>query len=171
MKLSVSVLGIVFLSTYILPVLLLFFLKRFKLIENYHLKTIDERRFPILFMILLFFLLGKLLLDSKIVDLLAFSFFGCATALIVVYILFTLKIKSSLHTLSVGGLIGFVAILSYQFELNLLWLIMFLFILFGVIATSRLKLKAHKNLEVYIGILIGLVAQLFSYSLFSYYIL
>ena len=160
------VLGIVFLSTYVLPILLLFFLKRLKLVEDYHLKTIEERKFPILFMVVLFFLLGKLLLIPKFVDMLAFSFFGCGIALILVYTLFYLRIKSSLHTLSIGGLIGFSATLSYHYELNLLWLIIFLFFLFGLISTSRLKLNAHKNLEVYIGFLIGLIAQLASYSLY-----
>ncbi len=163
------VLGIVFLSTYILPIVLLFFLKRLKLVDDYHLKTISERKFPVLFMIFLFFLLGKLLLTPNFVNLLAFSFFGCAIALILVYILFYLKIKSSLHTISIGGLIGFTAVLSYHYELNLLWLIMFLFSLFGLISTSRLKLDAHKNLEVYIGFLIGAVAQLASYSLYLNY--
>lgn len=163
------VLAIVFVTTYIIPVLLVFFLKRFALIEDYHLKTIGERKFPVLFMALLFFLLGKLLLDPGFVDLLAYSFFGCGIGLILVYILFPLQIKASLHTLSIAGLIAFACIMSYQYELNLLALIILLFILFGIIAVSRLKLDAHKNLEVYIGFLIGFISQLTAYRIFLYY--
>ncbi|NNC69482.1 MAG: hypothetical protein HKN90_01520 [Flavobacteriaceae bacterium] len=163
------VLAIVFISTYIIPVLLVFFLKRFGLIVDYHLKTIGERKFPVLFMALLFFLLGKLLLDPGFVDLLAFSFFGCGIGLIMVYLLFPLKIKASLHTLSISGLIAFICIMSYQYELNLLILIISLFMLFGIIAVSRLKLDAHKNIEVYIGFLIGCISQLTAYTIFLNY--
>lgn len=163
------ILSIVFITTYIIPILLVFFLKRFKLIEDYHLRTIGERKFPVLFMTLLFFLLGKLLLEPGFIDLLAFSFFGCGIALFLVYLLFALKIKASLHTLSSAGLIAFVCILSYQYELNLLLLIIVLFLLFGLIAVSRLKLDAHKNLEIYIGFLIGFVSQLAAFSIFLNY--
>ncbi|MDJ0645994.1 MAG: hypothetical protein QNJ57_08450 [Flavobacteriaceae bacterium] len=163
------ILSIVFLATYVIPILLVFFLKRFRLIQDYHLKTIGERKFPVLFMTLLFFLLGKLLLEPGFVDLLAYSFFGCGIGLILVYFLFPLRIKASLHTLSIAGLIAFVCILSYQYELNLLALIIALFMLFGIIAVSRLKLDAHKDLEVYIGFLIGFISQLAAYSIFLRY--
>lgn len=163
------VLAIIFTTTYIIPVLLVFFLKRFGLIEDYHLKSIGERKFPVLFMALLFFLLGKLLLDPGFVDLLAYSFFGCGIGLIMVYLLFPLKIKASLHTLGIAGLIAFACILSYQFELNLLILISSLFILFGIIAVARLKVGAHESLEVYIGFLIGFISQIAAYRIFLHY--
>ena len=44
-----TVLSIVFVTTYIVPILLLYFLKTVNLIENFHLPTINERKFPILF--------------------------------------------------------------------------------------------------------------------------
>ena len=75
------ILFVVFVSTYIIPVLLLALLKKVKLIEDYHLKTINERKFPILFFIMLSFLIGRAMIGIGIVDLLAFSFFGVAFAL------------------------------------------------------------------------------------------
>ena len=72
------ILLIVFVSTYIIPVLLLTLLKKVNLIEDYQLRTIEERKFPILFFIILSFLIGRTLLHIRIVDLLAFSFFGIA---------------------------------------------------------------------------------------------
>lgn len=160
------VLGVVFATTYVIPLVLIFLLKKFKLIENYHLKLIDERKFPTIFMTLLFFLLGMLLLDYKIVDLLAFSFFGCALALIFTYILFSLNLKTSLHTMGISGLIGLICLLSFEYQQNLLIYIVFLFLLFGLIATARLKLKAHSSLEVYLGFFIGLASQLIIYSFY-----
>lgn len=160
---SRRVLIIVFITTYIVPVLLITFLKKVTLIESYHLSSINERKFPIIFFAILSFLVGKLLLKSNIIDLLAFSFFGFTLALIIVYVLFFVNIKASLHLLGISGLIGFIGIISYQYHLNLLLLFIFLFIISGIIASSRLKLKAHTANELFIGFIIGLSTQIIVY--------
>ena len=160
------VLSIVFITTYIFPILLLYFLKKVKLIENFQLESVNERKFPILFIAATTLGLGLLLLKSNIVDLLALSFFGCTLSLIIVYILLFIKIKTSLHTLGISGLIGFISIISYDYKLNLLVLLILLFLFLGIIATSRLKLKAHNMSEVLIGFFIGLMSQQIIY--FSY---
>tara|TARA_R110002073_G_scaffold40547_6_gene115408 strand:+ start:71884 stop:72498 length:615 start_codon:yes stop_codon:yes gene_type:complete len=164
-----SILIIVFLSTYIVPILLLFFLKRFKMVHNFQLSTIEERKFPVLFMIVLFSLLGKTLLDTSVVDLLAYSFLGCALSLFFVYLLFFTKLKTSLHSLSIAGLIGFLGVISFQFKLNLLFVIILLFLIFGIVAVSRLKLKAHSMVEIYLGFFIGALPQILTYYLFVRY--
>jgi hypothetical protein len=164
-----SILIIVFLSTYIVPLLLLFSMKRFKMIESYHLESIAERKFPVLFMLVLFVFLGRILLLTQAVNLLAYSFFACALGLLFVYVLFFMNIKTSLHTLGVAGLIGFICVISYNYKLNLLLPIMGLFLLFGVVAIARLKLDAHKSKEIYIGFLIGFLSQPFSYYILTSY--
>ena len=138
------------------------------MITNYHLHTIEDRKFPILFMFVLFILLGNRLLVTDIVNLLAYSFYGCALALILVYIGFFAKLKISLHALSISGLIGFICVLSFEYKLNLLVLLVILFLLFGLISISRLKLKAHDTIEIYFGFLIGFISQLAVYSYLSH---
>ena len=160
------ILFIIFISTYILPILLLLFLKKMNLIKDYHLRSIKERKFPVLFFIVLSFLIGRMLLNVQIVNLLAFSFFGVAVALSITYLLFNFKIKSSLHTLGMGGLVGFVIIMSFEYQLNFNLIIAILFVLSGLIAVSRIKLKAHYNKEVYIGFLIGMVSQIISFQVY-----
>ena len=154
-------------STYIVPVLLLAFLKRMNLIKDYHLRSIEERKFPILFFIMLSFLIGRAMLSIQIADLLAFSFFGVAFALSFTYLLFNIKIKTSLHTLGIGGIIGFVMVMSYEYQLNFNALIAGLMILAGGIAVSRLALNAHRPKEVYVGFLIGLISQLISFQIYQ----
>lgn len=160
------ILLIIFLSTYILPLFLLSFLKKMNVIDSFHLKTINERKLPILFFIMLSYLIGKLLTNIQVVDLLAFSFFGIALALSITYLLFYTKIKSSLHTMGIGGVLGFVIIMSYEYQLNFNFILALLFILSGLIALSRLKLQAHKPMEIYIGFLIGIISQLISYQVY-----
>ena len=164
-KFAYWVLIIVFATTYIFPLLLLYFLKKVKLIKNYQLSSINDRKFPILFFTSLTLFLGIRLLKFNVVDLLAFSFFGCALALSISFILLFIKIKTSLHTLGISGLIGFICIISYDYKINLLVLLILLFLIFGIIATSRLKLQAHKMCEVLTGFIIGFLSQVIIYFL------
>jgi len=159
------ILLVIFLSTYVLPIFLLFVLKQLKLIKNYHLETIKERKFPVIFFIVLSFMVGKMLLKVQIVDLLAYSFFGITFALSITYLLFKMNIKTSLHTLGIGGIIGFVVVMSFEYQLNFNLLIAVLFLLAGLISFSRLKLNAHVPKEIYIGFLVGFLTQIGSYLL------
>jgi len=161
------ILFVVFVSTYIIPVLLLALLKKVKLIDDFHLKTINERKFPILFFIMLSFLIGRAMIGIGIVDLLAFSFFGVAFALSFTYLLFNIKIKTSLHTLGIGGIIGFVMVISYEYQLNFNALLAGLFILAGLIGVSRLGLNAHRPKEVYIGFILGIISQWMSFQIYQ----
>jgi len=161
------ILVIVFISTYVIPILLLALLKRVNMISDYHLRNIEERKFPILFFIMLSFLIGRAMVSTQIADLLAFSFFGVAFALSFTYLLFNIKIKTSLHTLGIGGLIGFVMVMSYEYRLNFNSLLAALFIIAGLIGVSRLALNAHRPKEVYIGFLLGLVSQFISFQIYQ----
>ena len=161
------ILFVVFVSTYIIPIILLALLKKVKLIDDYHLRSINERKFPVLFFIMLSFLIGRALLAIHIVDLLAFSFFGVAFALSFTYLLFNIKIKTSLHTLGIGGIIGFVMVMSYEYQLNFNAFLAGLFVIAGLIGISRLALNAHSPKEVYIGYVLGIVSQFMSFQIYQ----
>ena len=165
-EIAYRILGLIFITTYILPVILLFFLKKIKLIEDFYLNSIDERKFPVTFFTVLSFLIGYLLLKPDIINILAISFFACSLALAVVYVLFFLKFKTSLHALALAGLIGFISIISYEYKSNLLLMLIILFLLFGIVSTSRLKLKAHTLPEVIIGFFVGFLSQIVIYAYF-----
>ena len=155
------IISVIFISTYVLPLILLIILKKLKLIQSFKLKTIEERKFPILFLIVLTFMLGKMLLSTKIVSLLGISFYGGTMALITVFLLFSFHIKTSLHTLGIGSLIGLTIVMSIEYQINLTLLIAIFTLIFGLIATSRLKLNAHQPKEVYLGV----ISQFISYQL------
>ncbi len=158
-----KILFVIFISTYIIPILFLFILKKRETIDDFHLKTIKERKIPLVFFITITLLLAYRLAEIKVVNLLAYSFFGAAFSLFLVFVLFVVKLKTSLHTLAIGGMIGFVIVISIHYKIGLLLLISFLFLLFGIIAYARLKLKAHTNKEIYLGLIIGVMTQLLSY--------
>ena len=161
------ILFVVFVSTYIIPIILLALLKKVKLIDDYHLRSINERKFPVLFFIMLSFLIGRALIAIHIVDLLAFSFFGVAFALSFTYLLFNLKIKTSLHTLGIGGIIGFVMVMSSEYQLNFNAFLAGLFVVAGLIGVARLALNAHSPKEIYIGYVLGIISQWMSFQIYQ----
>lgn len=160
------IIAVIFIGTYIFPILLLWLMKRFEMIKSYHMVTIEERKFPLLLFISLSFIIGHWLYKSKIVDLLSLFFFGYGLSLICVYLFLYRKIKISLHTLAISGLIGFLVYFSYSYKINLIMILAILFVLAGLVGSTRLKLRAHQLNEVLLGGLIGISAQFLVYFIY-----
>ena len=159
-------LAVIFFLTYIFPLILLFLLKRFRMISSYHMVSVEERKFPTILFISISFIIWNWLYKSSLVDLLSLLFLGYGIAFIISYILLYLKIKISLHTGAIGGLIGFLIYFGYHYQINLTLFLALFFVLCGLIASSRLRLKAHTSTEVFVGFVIGLATQLLAYLLY-----
>lgn len=159
------VLGIVFLSSYVLPIILLVLLKALGLIKSYQVTEIKERKIPLALMTILFYALGRLFYNHTLTQELANLFFGTSLSLIMVYALFLFKLKSSLHVLSFGNAIGFFLFYSLYSGINVLPIVAILFLLGGILGASRLHLKAHTSVEVYVGFFLGMIGQTVAYFL------
>jgi len=159
-------LSVTFIGTYLFPLLLIFLLKQFKMINSYHMETIEERKFPMLLFISITFIIGHWLYKSTAVDLLSLFYFGYGIGLIMAYCLLYLNIKVSLHTAAISGLVGFMAYFSFYYKINLLVILAVLSLLTGLVATSRLYLQAHKFSEVFLGFILGLTTQFLVYLIY-----
>ncbi len=157
---------VIFVITYIFPLILIFLLKSFKMIDSYHMVTIEERKFPLLLFISITIFIGYWLLKSTVVNLLSLFYFGYGLGLIITYVLLYFKIKVSLHTSAISGLIGFIICFSFYYKVNLIILLVALLLLNGLLATSRLRLNAHKLNEVIIGFFLGLLSQFLVYFIY-----
>lgn len=160
------IITVIFIGTYIFPILLLWLLKRFNMINSYHMVTIEERKFPLLLFISIAFIIGNWLYKSTIVDILSLFFFGYGLSLICISLFLYLKIKVSLHTLGVSGLIGFLIYFSYFYKINIIVILATLFVLAGLVASARLKLRAHQLNEILLGGVIGIAAQFVVYFIY-----
>jgi hypothetical protein len=160
------IIAVIFIGTYIFPILLLWLLKRFEMIKSYHMMNIEERKFPLLLFISISFIIGHWLYKSTIVDILALFFFGYGLSLICISIFLYLKIKISLHTLGVSGLIGFLIYFSYFYKINIITILATLFVLLGVVGSARLKLRAHQLNEVLLGGFLGIASQFVVYLIY-----
>lgn len=161
------ILAIIFVATYIIPIILLIVLKSIGYVKNYKAKTISERKIPVLFMISLFFFLGNNLTDSYITRDISYLFYGSSLSLVIVYLLFFLKLKTSLHMLSMGNALGFFLLIQQIHTLNVLPVIILFIFLAGLLGNSRLYLKAHTSREVYSGFIIGVLSLFVVYYSYS----
>jgi len=163
------IVSVILIGTYVFPIVFLFLLKRFGMINSYHMVTIEERKFPTLLFISITYILANWLIKTSLVDILSLLFFGYGFGFLISYIFLYIKIKISLHTAAIGGLIGFLIYYSYNYQINLIPVFVVLFLLSGLIASSRLRLKAHTSKEVFLGFLSGMASQFLVYCI--YYII
>lgn len=162
-----NILIVIFIGTYLFPVLLLFIMKKFKMIQSYQIANIEERKFPTLLFIGISLIIWNWLQKTNLVDLLSLFYLGYAICLLLSYILLNFNHKISLHMAAVGGLIGFILYFSFFYEINLLLLIIALFIISGIIASARLRLNAHTFSEVFIGFILGAISQIITFLVYS----
>lgn len=154
---KLTILSLIFTVTYLIPLLILILFKKLRIIKNYQTDSIKERKLPIAFMIVIFYLLGNTI-DN--IGSLRVLFYGTSLGLILIYLLFFFKIKASIHLLSLGISVGFFMIMSSIYSQPYIVLTIIFFLISGVLASARLHLKAHTSREVYIGFFIGLIAPL-----------
>lgn len=157
------------LFTWAAPLLTVFLLKKSGDIESLEMESRDERNVPIGFMIffyMIFFALIYFYLPSEFVpkSVSAFLLGGFLGLVGVRYLNNTMKV--SLHATGMGMLVGAV----YGHYLNMssfpIWVIPTLFLVSGIVVSSRVYLEKHSLQETLFGFGIGFLAQLISGLLF-----
>lgn len=151
--------SIVFFSTYVIPLIALLILKALGIINSLKAETINERKIPLFLMLVIFYILGKFLYQIQSFEELGILFYGTDLALVIIYFLFFIKIKTSLHVMSISSALGFITIYGLKYSIPILPIVIVLFLLTGILASARLHLKAHTKPEVYIGFALGTICQ------------
>ena len=158
-------LGIVFFSTYIVPIISLAILKALGVINNFQAESIKEGKVPLFLMLFVFYALGRFLINIPVFKDLGVLFYGTNLALVVIYILFFFNIKTSLHIVSMSSALGFFLIYGAINSIAILPIAIIMILLTGLLASSRLYLKAHKPLEVYLAFFLGITTQYIGFIL------
>lgn len=150
----------VFILTVFVPFLFLFILKTSGFVQSLHLKTIEERRLPLLFFCIITTCILNYVLNRFHYIELYYFFTGILFSGLACFILSIFKVKISLHVLGISGLCIFIIALSIFYQSNLLSLIAFLLFAIGWTASSRLEAKAHSSIEIILGLFVGVFPQL-----------
>lgn len=159
-KAKLYVLSIVFVNTFLLPTALLFIFKKWGIISSLKLENRAERFYPLvvifLFYAITWFLISRLPLPSLYSYILAVSTILSALAIGINFFF-----KISLHSMGAAAFSSALLGISYLYDLQLMVIVSIMFLLTGLIASSRLVLKAHKPSQVYLGLVLGFLLGLF----------
>ncbi len=150
----------IFILTVIIPILFFLILKNLGLVNSVFMLDLKERKYPFYISIILLFLVVLKVIPNNFIIELHYYFLGLIIATTASLILLFLNFKSSMHLMGMGSLLMFVISLSVHFEINISMAISTIILAIGIVATSRLYLKAHNRTEVLIGLIIGLASQL-----------
>ena len=146
--------------TFLLPLSFFYLLKTIGKVDTIMLSDTSQRKMPLLLqLVLTALLLQKSVTIDRFFELYFFFLAGLISVLIAFVLLFA-KVKASIHMIGMSTFTFFVIGISLQNALNLNYLIALLFLVTGLIASSRLQLQAHSIKELIWGYCIGMIPQI-----------
>ncbi len=149
----------VFFNLVLIPLSMAFYLKRQGIIQSLRMETVEERVYPYA-LSSIFYLITLVLLSQIQFPIEYLLIFGAASATVLILFLMALgKYKVSAHMAGIGGICGILYSVNHFFALNTIPLFALALLLAGVLAATRLHLKAHQMNEVILGFSIGLLTQ------------
>ncbi len=153
--------------TFLLPISVYFLLKSLGVVKSFTEASLAERRVPIMVQIILLFVLLKNSLSVENNGELFYYFLGGIISAGLALLLVLFKFKVSLHMIGISAFIGFAYCLVIYYSIPFKYILAFFIVCGGLLASSRLYMKAHTNLELITGVFVGALPQyfLFEYSL------
>jgi hypothetical protein len=146
--------------TILIPIAFFYFLRSFDKADNIMVPDLTQRKIPLIFQGMILYLLLSNTIKESILPELHYFLLGGLISTILLFLLVFLKIKASIHLVGISSLTVFVGALSLHFEVNVIYSFAVLVLLNGLVATSRLELKAHTYKEILFGFFTGFLPQL-----------
>ena len=158
-----SLLLLIGITTFGIPVMLVSVMKTLGFIKSLHMFERKERTVPFLLTALVYYFAYRFFRRTGIPIELQMMILG-ATAMILIAMLVNLKFKISIHMMGVGGMTGMLHGLAFWFPHQFFIPIVVIVGFAGLLGCARLILGSHRQSEIYSGYLVGYI--LF-YVLFS----
>lgn len=157
-------LGLFFTITFVLPVIMISFLKIFGSIHSYTMESRQERVLPFFMIAILYASFTYMLTYNGRMDLSdnVLKFLLIIDGLVLTGALITLFYKISIHAVGMMGLAGILIPLNKESDNELLfWATIGVVVLAGIVMSARLQLNAHTPRQVLIGALSGFLIGFF----------
>ena len=154
-KIQIVQLTIIF--TLLLPIFSVLILKKFNVVTSIYMEKREERRWPLLFTIIWYYLLFRLL-DSIHIQYIVIQLLFGAMLILLLAIIVSNFWKISLHMLGVGGVLGAFLAIHTLFGGNIFLIITLLFCA-GLVGFARVNENAHTLKQVYLGFLVGFCTE------------
>jgi hypothetical protein len=152
----------VFVNCTFLPLVSILLLRGLKFIDSVYLKTQKERIIPyVICMIFYFWNWYAFKNNHGVTELVSLSLAVFITSIL--GFLVNISMKVSMHSMAVGVMCTFMALLAYNDSANLTLYLSAALLLSGIICTSRLIVADHRPAEIYSGLFIGVLSQLLAH--------
>lgn len=149
------ILLVVFMNTLLIPVMMIWLMKRLKVINDIHLHSRKDRIYPFLITGIFYLTTWYLFHQLELLNSMSLVF-KLATILVSIALLISLFWKISIHSMSMGAMSAAILYLAVLHFLPI-WPVYIVFILSGLVGFARLKLKAHQAAQIYVGYVLGLL--------------
>ena len=161
------VLIIIFIVTFIIPMISIGTLRLSNFISDFKLEERKQRVIPFFFVTCFYGITAYMFYSKLNFNSLIFVIFAATTALLLILTIVTRFWKISIHGAGIGGTIGFILALSFYHPIpNFAPILAASLVIAGLISYARLTLNAHTPLQVYSGVLLGFVFCFTSLYLF-----
>jgi membrane-associated phospholipid phosphatase len=157
------ILGMVFIITFVFPVLMMFILYKQQVIRSFKMETREERILPLFITAIFYFMSWYIIRKLQIDEIYQRIFLG-SSYLVLIALVVSLVWKISLHMIGMGGLLGTFIGISQFINTDLVLLIMLICLACGLTGFARLKLNAHTPMQVYAGFVTGIGVMLWLFS-------
>ena len=152
-------------NTIFYPALVVVLLKALGFSKSILLKTQRERIVPYITTNIFYFWVFLVFRNQPEVPLILtgyiFGAFLASSAALIANIYF----KISMHALGIGSLCGLILIIIFSgFTLSIFLTTMLVFLITGIVCTSRLIVSDHKPFDIYSGIFVSVLCQLIAYA-------
>ena len=150
----------VYISTILMPSLLIHLYRRFQGWTSKELGRKERRIVPYLISILCYFgcfFLMEYRNTPRVISIILVA----ALVIQMVCALINVWWKISTHTAAIGGVAGGLGVYSIAFSFNPIWWLAFVILLAGMVGTARMILRQHTLAQVVAGFLVGVVCALF----------
>lgn len=152
-------------NTIFFPALTVLLLKALGFIKSIFLKTQRERIVPYIATNVFYFWMFMVFHNQSEVPLILTSFIFGVFLASSAGLLANIYFKISMHALGVGSLCGLMLIIIFSgFSYPVFFTVMLVLIISGLVCSSRMILSDHKPLEIYSGIIIGILCQLIAFA-------
>lgn len=153
---KLAVYSLVFINTGLVPGILAYLQYRFGLIQTLSMENRKDRN-PAFFITSFFYffcyyILQKNNLPAPVCTLMLGAAISVLTALIINFFW-----KISIHSIGIGGIIGMLLGVSITMYVEIIPFLMISVFAAGLVGFARLKLNAHTPLQVYSGLLLGII--------------
>jgi hypothetical protein len=146
--------------TIFIPMVLYYILRYLGKVDSIMISNLEQRKLPLVGQSFLFIILVKKSIPLDYYPELHFFFLGALFSTLLALGLLFAKFKTSLHMLAISALTVFVFGMNIHLHIGNVYIIPFLLVMNGFVASSRLVMQAHRPKELIVGVLVGSIPQI-----------